>query len=127
MRALPLLLLLIPLSSVADIVTVDFVRVLNGNTQEALYYYEHNWKQHRIEAARRGFISSYQMLVRISEEGETDILLMTGYASREQYDDREANFAIVMNRGEGNGPVLLNDVTPAEFREVYDGANYSDE
>lgn len=125
MRLIIAIALLVPVPGWADTMTVDFVKVLNGNTEEALFYYEQNWKQHRVEAARRGFISSYQMLVRTSDEGGTDILLITGYATDEQYEKREENFAIVMNRSEGGGPRLLNDKSPGEFREVIDGANYT--
>ena len=125
MRLILVMALVFPISAMAETLTVDFVRVLNGNEEEALYYYEQNWKQHRIEAARRGFISSYQMLVRTSEDGNTDILLITGYENDEQYEKREENFAIVMNRGESDGPRLLNDMQPGEFREVFDGGNYA--
>ena len=121
MRAIFTTLLLLPMSALAEIVTVDFVRVLNGNQQEAIYYYENNWKQHRIKALDRGYISSYKLLVRTSADGNTDILLLTGYASEAEYEAREANFAIVMRNPQRDGPVLLNQKSPGEFREVFDG------
>ena len=92
MRRLLTLLLLLPLACVAEVVTVDFVKVLNGNDADAVYYYENNWKRHRIEAAKRGYISSYKLLVKTSDDGQTDILLITGYASESDYDNREETF-----------------------------------
>ena len=126
MRPILTLLVFLPLTTFAEIVTVDFVKVLNGNTEEAVYYYEHNWKQHRINAMELGYISSYQLLVKTSGDGATDILLITGYASETQYAAREENFAIVMSNPDRDGPELLNEKPPGEFREVVDGGLYSD-
>ena len=127
MRVVITALLLLPMSALAEVVTVDFVRVLSGNQEEAVYYYENNWKQHRIKALDRGFISSYNLLVRTSDDGNTDILLITGYASESQYDSREENFTIVMADRQGGGPVLLNEKSPAEFREIIDGGLYAED
>lgn len=126
MRVVLLLVLMLPASALAEILSVDFVKVLNNNLDEALYYYENNWKRYRSEAARLGYISSYRLLVRTSDEGGIDIVLLTGYKDEAQYRDREENFAVVMNRGDGEGPRLLNETPPNEFREVYDAGNYSD-
>lgn len=125
MRIVLAALVLLPLSSLAEIVTVDFVRILNGNNEEAVYYYEQNWKQHRVKAMERGYISSYQLLLKTSDDGNTDILLITGYASESQYALREENFAIVMQDPERDGPRLLNEKLPGEFREVIDGGVFS--
>jgi hypothetical protein len=40
----------------------DFVRVNNGLWNEALFYYENNWKVYRDVAMQRGYITSYQLL-----------------------------------------------------------------
>ena len=122
-----IILVFLPLSALAEVVTVDFVKVLNGNTEEAVYYYENNWKQHRIEAAKRGLISSYKLLFKTSTDGQTDILLVTEYGSQAQYENREKNFAAIMRDARGDGPVLLNDKVPDEFRDVVDGGVYSSE
>lgn len=125
MRAMLAILFFLPLTAFAEIVTVDFVKILNGNIDEAVYYYETNWKQHRIEATKRGYISSYKLLVKSSDDGQTDILLITGYASDAQYKNREVNFADVMQDTQGDGPALLNSKTPSEFREVFDGGVFA--
>ena len=127
MRILLTILVFMPLSAFAEVITIDFVKVLNGNTEEAVYYYENNWKQHRVEAAKRGLISSYKLLFKTSTNGQTDILLVTGYSSQAQYEKREENFAAVMRDTRGDGPALLNDKTPGEFRDVVDGGVYSSE
>ncbi len=124
MRYALILLLLLPLSADAEILVVDFVKVLNGNDDEARFYYENNWKQHRIEAAKRGYISSYKLMIRTSDDGETDILLVTGFASEAEYENREANFEEVMAPAREKGIQLLNEKTPGEFRKVVDNATY---
>ena len=125
MRILLAVLIFLPLSSLADIVTVDFVKILNGNDKEAIYYYEKNWKQHRIKAMERGYINSYKLLLKTSDDGNTDILLITSYASESQYEMREENFAVVMQDPMRDGPLLLNEKLPGAFRDVVDGGVFS--
>ena len=124
MRTSLVVILLLPLSALAEIFTVDFVKVMQGNEEEAIYYYEKNWKRHRIEAAKRNYISSYKLLVKQSEAGQTDILLITGYASESEYENREENFRDVMSETGNDGPRLLNEKKPDEFRKVVDSAVY---
>ena len=124
MRIVLTAILLLPLPALAETFVIDFVKVLNGNEEEALYYYENNWTQHRIAASKQGFISSYRLMVKNSEDGETDILLITGYATDDQFENREANFDQVMEESRKAGLKLLNDKQPAEFREVWDSAIY---
>ncbi len=119
MRITLCFLLLLPLPSVAEILTIDFVKVLNGNEAEAVYYYEENWRQYRVKALEMGYISSYRLLVETSSDGNADILLITGYADEAMYAAREENFALVMRDPEGQGLKLLNQKTPGEFREVF--------
>jgi hypothetical protein len=115
----------LPISALAEVVTVDFVRVLNGNTEEAVFYYENNWKQHRIKAVKKGFISSFKLLLKTSDDGQTDILLITGYASESQYENREKNFARIMSDTGRDGPVMMNDKPPSAFREISDKGIYT--
>ena len=124
MRITLCFLLLLPLPSVAEILTIDFVKVLNGNEAEAVYYYEENWRQYRAKALEKGYISSYQLLVKTSADGNADILLITGYADEAMYAAREENFAVVMQDPEGVGLKLLNEKSPGEFREVFDEGLY---
>jgi hypothetical protein len=118
-------LVFLPLSVLAEVITIDFVRVLHGNTEEAVYFYENNWRNFRIAAVEKGIISSYDLLVRTSEKGQTDILLITVFASPEQYELREENFLLVMRDVAESGPALLNDKPPSEFREIVDRAIYT--
>ena len=118
MRTLLAALLLLPLSSFAEVVTVDFVKILNGNAQEAAYYYENNWMVYRAAAKRAGVINSYELLIdRSASDGET-LLLFTVYRDQQQYEAREANFAPIMSEASSLGPRLMNGVEPAEFRDV---------
>ena len=96
---------------------MNFVEILNDNKEEAIYYYENNWKVLRDQAIERGFISSYQLLeVPYSEEAPFHIILVTSFATQEQYDAVEENFEILISeRGERR---LLNDKMPSEFRRI---------
>ena len=124
MRIVLIYTLLLPVSALAEIFTIDFVKVVDGNDEEAIYYYENNWKRHRIEAVSRNYIISYQLLVKHSEDGQTDILLITGYASKSEYEKREENFRELMGETRSDGPRLMNGKKPEDFREVVDSAIY---
>ena len=45
------------------ITTMDFVEVLDGHQQEALHYYDHNWKVLRKMALAKDYIAGYQLLI----------------------------------------------------------------
>ena len=104
-------------AAAASVSTVDLVRVKNGNVEEALYYYEKNWKAYREAALERGYIEDYRLLVDARNPGAETILLVTVYETAEQYALREENFARIMP---SDGPRLLNDTQPGAFREVED-------
>ena len=124
MRILFIVLLLLPLSATAEVVTVDSVRVLNGNIEEAVYFYEHNWKKFRVAAINKGIITSFKLLVKSSQDGQNDILLVTVFESQEQYQQREENFLAIMQDAREGGPALLNNKSPAEFRKIIDRGVY---
>lgn len=92
----------------AEISTVDLVTVTDGLHDEAIYFYENNWRKFRDDAKARGYISGYQLLV----DPDGTILLITVYPDQARYDEREANFREVMP---ADGPDLLNDAQPREF------------
>ena len=96
---------------------MDFVEILNDNKEEAIYYYENNWKVLRDQAIQRGYISSYQLIeVPYSEEAPFHLILVTSFATQEQYDAVEENFEILISeRGERK---LLNDKKPGDFRRI---------
>ncbi len=106
-------------SASAEITTVDRVRVIDGRLAETLYYYENNWMVYRAAAKRAGVIRSYELLIdRNASDGEAALLLFTVYRDQQQYEAREANFTPIMNEASPSGPRLLNEVEPAEFRDV---------
>lgn len=96
---------------------MDFVQILDGRRAETLYYYENNWKVHRENALKKGWIKSYQLLESPRNDGpEFDIVLITTYADREQYDMREENFGVLIEaHGERR---LMNELQPSEFRNI---------
>lgn len=100
-----------------SITTFDFVQVQNDNQEEALYYYENNWVFLRKRAVEEGYIQSFEWFqVARQEDAPFDIILMTTYGNRSQFDQREVGFQrLIKEKGDR---ILLNDKQPAEFRRV---------
>ena len=99
------------------ITTIDFVQILDDQRDEAVYYYQNNWKVLRETAIKKEFIHSYQLLeTPFTEEGPFHLMLITTYRDQDQYDLREDHFGeLIKARG---GLSLMNDKEPAEFRKV---------
>ncbi|NNE27876.1 MAG: hypothetical protein HKN09_13605 [Saprospiraceae bacterium] len=97
--------------------TIDFVEILNNNKDEAIYYYENNWKILREKALTKSYISSYKLLeVSHSKEAPFHLMLITSFSDKAQYDACETNFQLLISeRGSLN---LLNDKPPGEFRRI---------
>ena len=101
------------------IVVVDFVKIQDEKKEEAVYFYENNWKVYRETALKKGYIQSYQLLTTPPDSiGNFDLVLMTGYADSLSFRKSEERFdAIIKNTNSGNQK-LLNDTKPAGFRKV---------
>jgi len=96
--------------------TIEFVQVVNNNKEEALFYFQNNWKVLRDKAIEQNYIHSYQLLeTPASDEAPFQIMLITTYQNKAQYDLREDHFQeLIKERG---GLKLLNDKKPKEFRK----------
>ena len=99
-----------------EITSMDFVQVLHGNTEEAIYYYENNWKQLRVKALEKGYIKSYKLLQVTETNAEFQIVLQTTYANKQQFEKREAHFQELI-KAQGSLK-LLNEKTPKDFRKT---------
>ena len=99
------------------ITTMEFVQVLNGHNEEALYYYQNNWKLLRDMAVKNGYIHSFHLLeAPPSEDQPWQFILITTYTDKAQYDLREDHFTeLIQQRGKLK---LLNEKKPAEFRKT---------
>ena len=96
--------------------TLDFVEIVGDNRDEALYYYENNWRRLRETAIEKGYIESFQLLENNGTDTSFDLVLITNYSSKAQYDQREEHFGeLIRARGD---VVLLNAKQPDEFRKV---------
>lgn len=106
-------------------VLMDFVKVKDGRKAEALYFYENNWKVYREIALREGIIHSYEFVDARSESNSAfDIVLITRFTGEAQYKASEKNFEPILKRLRPNGPMLINEVKPNDFRQnvfVYTG------
>ncbi len=79
--------------SPAAISAMDFVKIKNGKRQEALFFYENNWKVYRDAALKKGFIKSYRILsVPGDAAGDFDLILVTEYNDMTQYKSAEERF-----------------------------------
>lgn len=98
--------------------TIDFVKIVSDRRQEALYFYENNWKVYREEALRRGIIDSYELVEASSEKNtDFDLMLVTRYKGKEQHAASEKNFEPILKELRPSGPKLLNALRPEEFRK----------
>lgn len=96
--------------------TIEFVEIINGNDEEAIYYFENNWMELRRQAKAKGYISSYELIkTNENQEATFDIILLTIYTNKEAYDSREQYFRELINLS--GGLKLLNDKKPKEFRK----------
>lgn len=98
---------------------VDYVKIKDGKMAEALYYYEQNWKRYREEALKKGFIRSYNLLQAQPDSLHNfDLMLMTEFADSTQLSKVEEHFQPIIKALNPNGPKLLNNLKPADFRET---------
>lgn len=106
-------------------VTIDYVKIKDGKRDEAMYFYENNWKPYRVEALKRGVIHSYEVLESLPDTNAPfDLVLVTRYKNREQHLASEKNFEPILKELRPDGPVTLNALKPDDFRQsvfVYRG------
>lgn len=106
-------------------VVADFVKIKDGRRDEALYFYENNWKIYREEAKKRGVIESFELVdARSEKNADFDLILITRYRGEDQYKNSEKNFEPILKQLRPNGPALKNALKPEEFRQnvfVYNG------
>lgn len=102
----------------SSVTLMDFVKIRNGKTAEALYFYENNWKPYRDLAIKKKVIQSYE-LVKANPDSlnNFDLILITTYKDSTQYAKSEENFRSILTQLRPNGPLLLNELKPTEFRQ----------
>lgn len=96
--------------------TIDFVQILNENNEEAIYYFQNNWKILRKMAIKKKYIHSFEILeVPSSVDAPFQLMLITTYLNQTQYNLREDHFSqLIKEKGELK---LLNNKEPSEFRK----------
>jgi len=105
-------------SAQSSILTMDFVKVKNGKHQEALYFYENNWKVYRDIALQKGYIQSYRLVTTPADSlADFDMILITEYADSTHLNASEERFQQIIKEVRPNGPKLLNTLQPNDFRQ----------
>jgi len=122
MKKLLFLLILLSTGSVSaqEVSIFDFVKTVDNNKEELIYYYENNWKILRDIALERDFIESYELLITEADStADFDVILITRYKNEKQYQQGEERFQqIIKERNKEYGGVkLLNELNPGEFRK----------
>ena len=92
---------------------VEGIDVLSNRYDEAACYYANNWLVFRKAALEKGYIDSYEFIVDDARAGDVDILLITRFASEQQFQEIEQRYTELMSDRQ---LVLLNDVQPGDFR-----------
>ena len=96
----------------------DFVKIKDGRIQETLYYYENNWKIYRDIALKKNFITAYKIVTCQPDSlAGFNLILITEYADSAAYTKSEERFSEIIKETRPNGPLLLNEIKPADFRE----------
>jgi hypothetical protein len=100
------------------ITTIDFVKIKNNKRQEALFFYENNWKVYRDIALEKGYIKSYKLLTSSADTtANFDLILMTEYSDSSFYKSSEERFQQIIKATRPEGPKLLNQLKPNDFRQ----------
>jgi hypothetical protein len=92
------------------IVSMDFIKVKNGHYEEALFFFENNWKLYRDSAMKSGAIKSYKLMRNNADSSKADIILMTEYFDKDSYLKREEIFRLIMKSIHPNGGVSKNNL-----------------
>lgn len=104
--------------SETTITTIDFVKIKNNKRQEALFFYENNWKVYRDVALKNGYITSYKLLTTSADTtANFDLILITEYADSSQFKLNEERFQQIIKATRPDGPKLLNELKPNDFRQ----------
>jgi ketosteroid isomerase-like protein len=100
-----------------SILVMDFITVANGNFEEASHFYHNNWMVFRKAALSENYIKSYELIVADPHEKLAfDLTLVTEYANIDQLHKSEENFQKVMKGIRPEGPSLLNEKKPNDFK-----------
>lgn len=102
----------------SSITKIDFVKITGGKKNEALYFYENNWKVFRDIALDKGYIKSYELLIAVTDSiSNFDLMLITEYADSIHEKLSEERFQQIIKETRPFGPKLLNTLKPNEFRQ----------
>ena len=102
--------------AVAQVSTIDMVRVKGEYEKEAVYFYENNWKLFREEAVKGGYISGFELVKSaVDSSGVITMWLITHYGDDASYGRSEENFRDIIKRVSPGGPKMLNSVVRKDF------------
>ncbi len=99
-------------------VALDIIKIKNGLWEEALFFFENNWKVYREDAIKQGIISSYQLLINRADSVSNNIILITQYPDSLAYVKSEENFRPILKKLRPNGPIHLNEKQRKDFMEI---------
>lgn len=99
---------------------VEFIKVVNGNRDEARYFFENNWRVFREAAVKRGIIESFDYIETANRDAAFDIILITRYANEEQYKNSEKAFEPILKELRPKGPLMKGSLKrDAIIKTVY--------
>ena len=101
------------------ITTIDFVKVKDNKQAEVLSFFQNYWRANREIALKAGYIESYQLLAMPpGEQGDFDILLITGYPDSTAYALREERFGKIIKELSAGRPNTTGGANPREMFEI---------
>ena len=106
-----------PLVAYSQVSTIELVKILNNHKADAIYFYENNWKKFREKALEDHQISSYNLFINNENvDAPFDIILITNFADSIALQNSEVVFQKIINEIRPNGPLLLTEKKPNDFR-----------
>ncbi len=104
----------------SKVAVLEFVEILDGQIEEAMYYYENNWKRLREIAIKRGDIDDFKIMMDSSDSSSIKLYLYTEFPGKYALEKSEERFGHIIQEVSSKGPKLLNDIPPSEFRKNID-------
>ncbi len=101
----------------SKISTVEFIQIVDSNKEEAIFYYQNNWRTLREMAIKKGYIDSFGFFENQATRQEPfHFILVTTFKNKGQFDLVEEHFSELIK--EHGDLKLMNEKKPGEFRKT---------
>lgn len=96
--------------------TVDYIKAKDGQLPDLVQFFELNWKGARKYAKKHKYVEAYQWYI-LPDNADYQVVLMTKYKDRAQYDQREENFQKIFAKYKPK-PILVNGKGSRDMSQI---------